>query len=155
VEPEVIIADEPVSSLDVSIQAQIINLLQELQAKLGISFIFISHDLAVVGHISHRVAVMYLGRLVEMGTRDHIFQEPLHPYTRALLSAVPTPDHGTRKKRIILEGDVPSLIAPPPGCPFHPRCPRRFEPCVRLIPLLKDMGKGHMVACHLYDQNKG
>jgi len=155
VEPEVIIADEPVSSLDVSIQAQIINLLQELQAKLGISFIFISHDLAVVGHISHRVAVMYLGRLVEMGTRDHIFQEPLHPYTRALLSAVPTPDPVTRKKRIILEGDVPSPIAPPPGCPFHPRCPQRFEPCVRLIPLLKDMGMGHTVACHLYDQNKG
>ena len=152
VEPRIIIADEPVSALDVSIQAQIINLLQDLQEKRGLSYIFISHDLSVVGHISHRIAVMYLGRIVEMGKKKDLFQNPLHPYTQALLLAVPKIDPKTRAKRIILEGDVPSPIDPPPGCPFHPRCPRRLERCHEIIPDFLSVGDHHQVACLLYDQ---
>jgi len=150
VEPRIIIADEPVSALDVSIQAQIVNLLQELQEKRGISYIFISHDLSVVGHISHRIAVMYLGRIVELSSKKDLFQNPLHPYTQALLLAIPKIDPKTRAKRIILEGDVPSPIDPPPGCPFHPRCPKRFHLCDQKEPSLLPLGDGHHVSCFLY-----
>lgn len=153
VQPEIIIADEPVSALDVSIQAQIINLMKDLQTRLGLSFIFVSHDLSVVNHISHRVAVMYLGRIVEMGKRKDVFQRALHPYTQALLSAVPSIEPNSGRKRIILEGDVPSPIAPPMGCPFRPRCSKRFEPCGKIIPKLKADEQGHLVACHLYDSS--
>jgi oligopeptide/dipeptide ABC transporter ATP-binding protein len=151
VEPRVIIADEPVSALDVSIQAQIINLLKDLQERRGLSYVFIAHDLAVVGHISHRVAVMYLGRIVELGPKHEIFGKPLHPYTVALLNAVPKPDPSGRGKRIILEGDIPSPVTPPPGCPFHPRCPRRFEGCDRDEPRLRELSPNHWVSCRLYD----
>jgi oligopeptide transport system ATP-binding protein len=151
VEPQIIIADEPVSALDVSIQSQIINLLQRLQQEHGISFVFIAHDLSVVGHISHRVAVMYLGRIAEIGPKLDLFERPLHPYTQALLAAVPKPDPTKRGPRAVLQGDVPSPVNPPPGCPFHPRCPYRFEPCDRVIPRLKQQTAGHFVACHLYD----
>lgn len=150
VEPEIIIADEPVSALDVSIQAQIINLLKELQHKYSLSYIFISHDLSVVGYLSHRVAVMYLGRFVEIGEKIAIFKDPRHPYTKALLSAVPVPDPKRKIKRIILEGDVPSPINPPSGCHFHPRCPERFEPCDKEYPPFFTVGKDHNVACWLY-----
>jgi oligopeptide/dipeptide ABC transporter ATP-binding protein len=153
VQPEIIIADEPVSALDVSIQAQIINLMKDLQTRLGLSFIFVSHDLSVVNHISHRVAVMYLGRIVEMGKREDVFQRALHPYTQALLSAVPSIEPNSGRKRIILEGDVPSPIAPPTGCPFRPRCSKQFEPCGKIIPKLKADEQGHLVACHLYDSS--
>jgi oligopeptide transport system ATP-binding protein len=151
VEPDLIIADEPVSALDVSIRAQIINLLQELQQRLGLSFLFISHDLTVVGHISHRVAVMYLGRIVEIGTKTSIFENPLHPYTQAILLAVPKPDPKNRGKRIVLEGDVPSPVYPPPGCHFHPRCPKRFADCDHIEPQLAEWRPAHSVACLLYD----
>ncbi|MCX7020079.1 MAG: oligopeptide/dipeptide ABC transporter ATP-binding protein [bacterium] len=150
VEPCVIIADEPVSALDVSIQSQIINLLQRLQEERGISFVFIAHDLSVVGHISHRVAVMYLGSIVEIGPKLALFEQPFHPYTQALLAAVPKPDPAKRGTRAILQGDVPSPIKPPPGCPFHPRCPRRFNPCDKIAPMLEQRTEGHFVACHLY-----
>ena len=150
VEPEIIIADEPVSALDVSIQAQIINLLKELQHRFSLSYIFISHDLSVVGYLSHRVAVMYLGRFVEIGEKTAIFKEPKHPYTKALLSAVPVPDPKRKIKRIILEGDVPSPINPPSGCHFHPRCPARFEPCDKEYPPFFNVGPDHKVACWLY-----
>jgi oligopeptide transport system ATP-binding protein len=150
VEPEVLIADEPVSSLDVSIQAQIINLLMDLQTRLGLSMIFISHDLSVIGHISHRIAVMYLGRIVELGTRKEIFEHPLHPYTEALLAAVPRIDPKSKRKIILLEGDVPSPINPPSGCHFHPRCPKRFSDCDKIEPELTDIQNGHKVACLLY-----
>ncbi|HOE95757.1 MAG TPA: ABC transporter ATP-binding protein [Candidatus Sumerlaeota bacterium] len=151
VEPELIIADEPVSALDVSIQAQIINLLEELRTRLGLAYLFIAHDLSVVGHMSHRVAVMYLGRMVELGPKDAIFGEPLHPYTQALLQAVPKMDPKTRRQRLVLEGDVPSPINPPSGCPFHPRCPRAMEHCAKVVPKLKEHRPGHFAACLLYD----
>jgi len=150
VEPEIVIADEPVSALDVSIRAQIIRLLERLQKERGLAYVFISHDLSVVAHISRRVAVMYLGRIVETGTRDQVFLNPLHPYTQALLKAVPQPDPKRRGTRIILEGDVPNPAAPPPGCHFHPRCPRRFERCDTDTPHLADRGDGHLVSCFLY-----
>jgi oligopeptide/dipeptide ABC transporter ATP-binding protein len=149
VDPSVIIADEPISALDVSIQAQIINLLQDLQGRMGLSYLFIAHDLSVVGHISHRVAVMYLGRIVELGPTAEIFVEPLHPYTQALLQAVPRPVPEKRGKRILLEGDVPSPIDPPTGCYFHPRCPKCFEPCPDHYPPLTAVSDTRQVACWL------
>jgi oligopeptide/dipeptide ABC transporter ATP-binding protein len=151
VEPQLIVADEPVSALDVSIQAQVVNLLEDLQTNMGLAFVFISHDLSVVGHLCHRVAVMYLGRIVEEGPKLDIFNAPRHPYTKALLSAVPIIEKDQRRKRILLPGDVPSPVDPPAGCHFHPRCPARFEPCDQHTPQLLDMGGGVRVRCHLYD----
>ena len=149
VNPKFIIADEPVSSLDVSIQAQIINLLQELQEKMHLTYFFISHDLRVVEHISHRVAIMYLGKIVEIATSDKIYQEAKHPYTRALLSAVPIPDPNRVKERVILEGDVPSPVHPPSGCSFHPRCRYREAVCDQVEPKL-EFSDGHGVSCHVF-----
>ncbi len=151
VEPDVIIADEPVSALDVSIQAQVINLMEELQARMGIAYIFISHDLSVVGHLCHRVAVMYLGKIVERGPNAEIMERARHPYTRALLSAVPVIEKEQRRKRILLKGDVPSPVDPPSGCHFHPRCPYAFGPCSREYPAQHKVDGGTTVACHLYD----
>ena len=151
VEPQVIIADEPVSALDVSIQSQVINLLERLQQEHGLSFVFVAHDLSVVGHISHRVAVMYLGRIVEIGPKLPLFEAPRHPYTQALLAAVPKPDPERAGTRAILAGDVPSPVNPPKGCAFHPRCPHRFAPCDKVLPRLAPQGPEHYVACHLYD----
>jgi oligopeptide transport system ATP-binding protein len=150
VEPEFIVCDEPISALDVSIQAQIVNLLQDLQEQLGLTYLFISHDLKIVEHVSHRVAVMYLGRIVEQAHAADLYREPLHPYTRALMSAVPSLDPKHRKLRVLLEGDMPSAIDPPPGCAFHPRCPRAEKgKCNVDMPLLAELekGSGHRVAC--------
>ena len=147
--PSVIIADEPVSALDVSVQAQVINLLTRLQDQLGFSYIVISHDLGVVRYISHRVAVMYLGEIVELAPVQTLYSTPLHPYTRSLLSAVPVPNPRVKKKRIILEGDVPSPIHPPSGCKFHPRCPERMAICQKETPVVRELPGGHRVACHL------
>jgi len=146
--PKLIIGDEPVSALDVSIQAQIINLLEDIQEEFGLSYIIIAHDLAVVEHICDRIAVMYLGRIVESTSDIELYTNPKHPYTQALLSAVPEPDPDFKKKRIILAGDVPSPIAPPPGCHFHTRCSVREEICATRVPPLVDIGGNHYVACH-------
>ena len=147
--PLAIICDEPVSALDVSIQAQVINLLAQLQEQMNLSYLFIAHDLSVVEHISDRVAVMYLGRIVELATDKELYQNPLHPYSQALLSAVPIPDPEIRRKKLVLQGDVPSPINPPSGCSFHTRCPECKEICSRQEPPLQDVGDGHWIACHL------
>jgi oligopeptide transport system ATP-binding protein len=151
VSPKLIVCDEPVSALDVSIQAQVINLLEDLQAKMGLTYLFIAHDLSVVEHISNRVAVMYLGRVVEIAPSRDLYTRPKHPYTEALLSAVPIPDPKAKKQRIVLTGDVPNPVNRPTGCHFHPRCPKATERCKVEEPLLKAVGTQHQAACHLND----
>ena len=147
--PRLIICDEPVSALDVSVQAQVVNLLMDLQEEFSLTYLFIAHDLSVVEHISDRVAVMYLGKIVEVADAESLYRDPQHPYTRALLSAVPVPDPDAVPQRIALKGDLPSPAAPPPGCAFHPRCPVAVEVCSRLEPKLLDSGGGHLASCHL------
>lgn len=149
--PEVVVCDEPVSALDVSIQAQILNLMKELQIAMGLTYVFIAHDLSVVQYMSDRIAVMYLGKVVELGTSEDVYNHCLHPYTEALLSAVPIPIPNAKKDRILLTGDVPSPVNPPSGCPFHPRCPKCMEVCKHKAPELKNPveGENHFVACHL------
>lgn len=148
--PSLIIADEPVSALDVSVQSQILNLMRDLQEEYELAYVFISHDLSVVEYISDRVAVMYLGEIIEVGDKEELFNEPLHPYTKALLSAVPTPDPSVKKERIVLEGDLPSPVNPPSGCRFHTRCPACMDICKKEAPRMKEMENGQRVACHLY-----
>ncbi len=147
--PKVLVADEPVSALDVSIRAQVINLLMDLQAEFGLTLLFVSHDIGVVAHVSHRIAVMYLGRIVEIGDTDALLDHPAHPYTRALLDAVPVAHPRQKRTRQPLEGDLPSPSNPPPGCPFHPRCPRAIDRCRREIPALRPLGPARDAACHL------
>ncbi len=151
VDPKLIIADEPVSALDVSVQSQVLNLLDDLQKQLNLSYVFIAHDLSVVKHISDRIGVMYLGQIVELGESDQLYENPLHPYTQALLSAVPIPDPEARRERIILQGDLPSPANPPKGCYFHPRCKDCMEVCRTQAPEWKEVKPGRFVACHLYD----
>ncbi|MBH1989483.1 MAG: dipeptide ABC transporter ATP-binding protein [Myxococcaceae bacterium] len=150
VEPEFIVCDEPVSALDVSIQAQIVNLLQDLQEQLQLTYLFIAHDLMIVRHISTRIAVMYLGSLVEIGPAREIYESPKHPYTQALLSAVPIPDPSAKRKRIRLEGEIPSPLSPPSGCKFHPRCPQAMAICATKVPTLLSTRSDRQIACHLY-----
>ncbi len=148
--PKLIVGDEPVSALDVSIQAQVINLMVDLQQEKRLSYLFIAHDLAVVEHISHRIAVMYLGKIVESADKKTLFSRPLHPYTEALLSAVPIPDPKVKRKKLILQGDVPSPVNPPPGCAFHTRCPYVMPRCKQEVPRLMELAPGNLVACHLH-----
>jgi len=152
--PKLIIADEPVSALDVSIQAQVLNLLADLQEEFHLTYLFIAHDLSVVEHISDRVAVMHLGRLAELAFSEDLYRSPKHPYTQALLSANPVPDPTLERKRVILQGEVPSPIHPPPGCNFHTRCPYRFDPCDKAVPQFKEIEPNHWVACYLYGPNE-
>lgn len=149
--PEFIVCDEPVSALDVSIQSQVINLLTDLQQEMGLTYMFISHDLSVVKHISDRIGVMYLGSLVELAEKNEMYKNPLHPYSQALLSAIPIPDPTVKRNRIILKGDIPSPAKPPSGCTFHTRCPYVMDRCKSEIPILKEVDRGHFVACHLMD----
>lgn len=150
VNPEFIVCDEPISALDVSIQAQIVNMFEDLQQELGLTYLFIAHDLAIVKHISNRIGVMYLGKLVELAGSSELYKNPIHPYTRSLLSAIPIPDPkaSRAKKRIVLEGDVPSPVNPPSGCRFRTRCPYATERCAAEVPKFKDYGGGHYAACH-------
>lgn len=150
VDPKLIIADEPVSALDVSVQSQVLNLLDDLQKELGLAYVFIAHDLSVVKHISDRIGVMYLGRMVELSPADALYSEPLHPYSQALLSAVPVPDPEAKRDRIILQGDLPSPSKPPTGCPFHPRCKDAKDICKTVVPTWEEIRPDHFVACHLY-----
>jgi len=152
--PKFIVCDEAVSALDVSVQAQVINLLEDLQKEFGIAYLFIAHDLSVVRHISDRIAVMYLGRIVEMTDCETLYKTPLHPYTQALLSAIPEPIPGKKKKRVILQGDVPNPINPPPGCHFHPRCPYSTKRCETEAPERVEVSSGHSVACHLVEEGQ-
>lgn len=152
VKPKLVICDEPVSALDVSIQAQIINLLKQLQKDMNLTYVFISHDLSVVKFISDKIGVMYLGSMVEFGSKEDIFANPLHPYTQALFSAIPQPDPDVKMNRIILKGDIPSPANPPKGCRFHTRCPYATEKCKEEVPAYKDYGNGHFVACHLLEK---
>jgi oligopeptide/dipeptide ABC transporter ATP-binding protein len=150
--PQLIIADEPVSALDVSVQAQVLNLIVRLQRRLNLTYIIISHDLGVIRYVSHRVAVMYLGRIVELAPAGSLYGKPRHPYAEALLSAVPVPNPRRLRERIILKGDVPSPVNPPSGCHFHPRCPKRIDICDKDVPATREVTAGHFVACHLYEE---
>jgi len=151
VNPRLIVADEPVSALDVSVQAQILNLIMDLKRELGLAYLFIAHDLSVIGQVSDRIAVMYLGQIIELAGRTELFDHPLHPYTQALLSAISLPDPHQKRKKVSLQGEVPSPVEPPPGCRFHTRCPKAMERCRREQPALRPLEVDHLVACHLYD----